>query len=177
MPSLFYVVLYRPIKKHLSLLARPGAFLDDPALLLPDPLVRDAHSIAPPLRHNDGSTRPPYVQMHRGHSDRANHSHGHSLRVLGEPMSMRAELGGIHFALERTPVDEELTILTDSLSAIHLLCRWRRKRILTPYVRRAKCRDIVSAILERLLARTQAGARTLFAKKGNCALPRTRGLR
>ena len=79
-------------------------------------------------------------------------------------MSMRAELGGIHFALERTPVDEELTILTDSLSAIHLLCRWRRKRILTPYVRRAKCRDIVSAILERLLARTQAGTRTLFAK-------------
>ena len=31
-------------------------------------------------------------------------------------------------------------------------------------VRRAKCRDIVSAILERLLARTQAGTRTLFAK-------------
>ena len=28
---------------------------------------------------------------------------------------MRAELGGIHLALERTPVDEELTILTDSL--------------------------------------------------------------
>ena len=67
---------------------------------------------------------------------------------------MRAELGGFHFALKRTPVDEELTILTDSLSAIHLLRRWRRKRILIPYVRRAKCRDIASAILERLLART-----------------------
>ena len=77
---------------------------------------------------------------------------------------MRAELGGIHLALEKTPADEELTILTDSLSAIHLLCRWRRKRILTPYVHRAKCRDIVFAILERLIARTQAGARTLFAK-------------
>ena len=61
-------------------------------------------------------------------------------------------------------MDEELTILTDFLSAIHLLCRWRRKRILTPYVHRAKCRDIVSAILERLLVRTRAGTRTLFAK-------------
>ena len=93
-----------------------------------------------------------------------NHFCGHSLRILGEPLSMRAELGGIHFALAHTPVDEELTILTDSLSAIHLLCRWRRKRILTPFVHRAECRDIVSAILERLLARTRAGTRTLFAK-------------
>ena len=124
------------------LLARPGAFLDDPALLLPNLLAREVYSIAPPPRHNDGSTRPPYVHMHRGHSDQANHSCGHSLRVLGEPMSMRAELGGIHLALEKTPADEELTILTDSLSAIHLLCRWRRKRILTPYVHRAKCREI-----------------------------------
>ena len=72
--------------------------------------------------------------------------------------------GGIHFALAHTPVDEDLTILTDSLSAIHLLCHWHRKRILTPYVHRAKCRDIVSAILEHLLARTRAGTRTLFAK-------------
>ena len=79
-------------------------------------------------------------------------------------MSIRAELGGIHYALERVPIDEELTILTDSLSAIHLLCRWRRKRILTPYVRRAKCRDVVTAILDRLQARTLAGTRTTFAK-------------
>ena len=87
------------------LLVCPGSFLDDPALLPPDLLVREDHSIAPPLRHNDGSTRPPYVHMHRGHSDRANHFCGHSLRILGEPMSMRAELGGIHFALEHTPVE------------------------------------------------------------------------
>ena len=52
--------------------------------------------------------------MHRGHSDRVNHFCGHSLQILGEPLSMRAELGGIHFALEQAPVDEELTILTDS---------------------------------------------------------------
>ena len=68
---------------------------------------------------------------------------------------MRAELGGIFDALEQVPVDEELTILTDSISAIHLLCRWRRKRILTPYVRRVKCRDIVMAILARLHPRWQ----------------------
>ena len=57
-----------------------------------------------------------------------------SIRVLGDASSMRAELGAILCALDLTPVDEELTILTDSLSAIHLLCRWRRKRILTPYI-------------------------------------------
>ena len=116
------------------LLVRPGAFLDDPALLPPDLLVRNDYSLAHPPRHNDGSTRPPYVHIHRGHSDRVNHFCGHSLRILGESLSMRAELG------------------------------WRRKRILTPYVHRAKCRDFVSAILERLLARTRAGTRTLFAK-------------
>ena len=79
-------------------------------------------------------------------------------------MSMRAELGGIFHALEQVPVDEKLTILTDSLSAIHLLCRWRRKRILTPYVRRAKCRDIVTAILARLQVRTFASTWTTFVK-------------
>ena len=77
---------------------------------------------------------------------------------------MREELGGIHYALERVPIDEELTILTDSLSAIHLLCRWGRKRILTPYVRPAKCRDVLTAILARLQARTLAGTRTTVAK-------------
>ena len=77
---------------------------------------------------------------------------------------MRAELGGIYYALEQVPVDEELTILTDTLSAIYLLCRSRRKRILNPYVRRAKCRDYVAAILERLQARTRTSARTTLAK-------------
>ena len=119
--------------------------------------------MAPPLspRHNDGSDRPPYVHSTRGHSDRAEQHCGHLLRILGDPLSMRAEFGGIHYALERVPVDEELTILTDSLSAIHLLCRWL---IFTPYVRRAKCRDIVTANLARLQARTSAGTRTTFAK-------------
>ena len=72
---------------------------------------------------------------------------------------MRAELGGICYALEQVPVEEELTILTDSPNAIHRLCRWRRNRILTPYVRRAKYRDIVMAILVRLQARILVGAR------------------
>jgi hypothetical protein len=34
----------------------------------------------------------------------------------------------IYFALDHAPVDEEQNILTDSLSAIRLLCRWRRER-------------------------------------------------
>ena len=61
-------------------------------------------------------------------------------------------------------MDEELTILTDSLCAIHLLCRWRCKRILTPCVLRAKCHDVVAAILERLLARTRADTLAIFAQ-------------
>ena len=138
------------------LLVRPGVFLDDPALVQPDMFIQDDGAIAPPPRHNDGSDRSPYVHVSRGNSDRADHSCGHSLCILGEPLSMRVDLGGIHFALEQAPVDEELTILTGSLSAIHLLCRWRRKRILTPYVRRAKCRDVVAATLDCLLARRRA---------------------
>ena len=47
------------------------------------------------------------------YDDRPEISCANSIRILGEPSSMRAELGGIHFALERTPVYEDLTILTD----------------------------------------------------------------
>ena len=114
-----------------ALFSRPGALQDDPGLFQPDMPMQDDGAIAPPPRHNDGTDCPPYVRASRGYSDRTDTSCGHSFRILGEPLSMRAELGGIHYALQQTPIDEELTILTDSLSTIHLLCRWRRKRIFT----------------------------------------------
>ena len=41
----------------------------------------------------------------------------------GEPSSLRAELGSIDKALELALVDKDLCVLTDALSAIHLLCR------------------------------------------------------
>ena len=33
-------------------------------------------------------------------------------------------MGSIDKALELAPVDKDLCVLTDSLSAIHVLCRW-----------------------------------------------------
>ena len=63
---------------------------------------------------------------------------------------MRAELAVIAKALEVVPVDEPLIILTDSLSAIDLLCRLRQKRVGTPYGSIARCADIMQSILERL---------------------------
>ena len=89
-------------------------------------------ALAPPPRHNDVSDRPPHVHSNRGRSERVGHHCVHSLCTLGEPLSIRAELGSIHYAFERVSVDEELTLLIDSLSAIHLLFRWRRNRTLTP---------------------------------------------
>ena len=82
------------------ILARPGALLNDPTLFQPDMTLGDDGPTALPPRHNDGSVRPPYASTTRGHSGRAEHHCGHSLRILGEPMSMRAELGGNSYALE-----------------------------------------------------------------------------
>ena len=98
----------------------------------PDMSIQGDRTLAPPLRHNNGSDRHPYAHLNRGHSDSTEHHCGQSLRILGEPLSMRAELGGIHYALEFFPVDEELTIFTDPLSAIRLLCqcrsRWQKQK-------------------------------------------------
>ena len=76
------------------LLARPGAMLDDP------PLAAQTLDDPPP-RHNDGSSCPPLVHDGRFFDDRPEVSSAHSLRILGEPTSMRAELGGIHLPLRR----------------------------------------------------------------------------
>ena len=127
--------------------ARPGAMGPDE----PDP----CHPCR--LHQNCGDTEWKGIPEVRG-------SAAGSLRILGEPSYMRAELGAIHLAISMTPPTEALTILTDSLSAIHLLCRWRRKRLRTPYVRRAKCRHIVRRILDLLMERTRLGTPTTFVK-------------
>ena len=99
------------------ILARPGA------------MGPDEHDPCYPcrLQQNCGDTEWKGILEVRG-------SAAGSRRVLGESSSMRAELGAIHLAISMTPPTEALTILTDSLSAIHLLCRWRRasERIRTP---------------------------------------------
>jgi ribonuclease HI len=50
-----------------------------------------------------------------------------SFVVLGPPSSMRAELSGMDEVATDAPMDEDLTILTDSLSSIQKLCCMQRQ--------------------------------------------------
>jgi hypothetical protein len=45
----------------------------------------------------------------------------HSVAVFGQPSLIRPELTGIALALEECPIEEDLTILTGSLSSMDLL--------------------------------------------------------
>jgi hypothetical protein len=45
----------------------------------------------------------------------------HSVTVFGQPSSIRPELTGIALALEGCPAEEDLNILTDSLSSMRLV--------------------------------------------------------
>jgi hypothetical protein len=49
-----------------------------------------------------------------------------SVAVFGQPSSIRPELTGIALALEECPIEEDLTILTDSLSSVDLLQSMQR---------------------------------------------------
>ena len=66
-------------------------------------------------------------------------------------------------ALELAPVDKDLCVLTDSLSAIHLLCRWLRCSLFTPYVSSVRCPDIVQSVLGNLGRRSRGTANTTLA--------------
>ena len=55
-----------------------------------------------------------------------------------------------------------MLIATDSLSAIHLLCRWNRNTDFAPYVDAATCHDLVLRILLVLHAHKCAGGATRF---------------
>jgi hypothetical protein len=49
-----------------------------------------------------------------------------SVAVLGQPSSIRPGLTGIALAIEACPIEEDLTILTDSLSAMRLIQSMQR---------------------------------------------------
>ena len=55
-----------------------------------------------------------------------------------------------------------MLLVTDSLSAIHLLCRWNRNTDFAPYVKASTCYDLVLRILLILQARKLAGGATCF---------------
>jgi len=50
-----------------------------------------------------------------------------SVAVYGSPSSLRPELTGIALACEASPMDQDLTILTDSLSSMCLLKSMQRR--------------------------------------------------
>ena len=61
-------------------------------------------------------------------------------------------------------MDRALFILTVSLSANHMLCRWHRKQILTPHMSIARSADIVYSILDHFGVRNRAGSPTTLVK-------------
>ena len=50
-----------------------------------------------------------------------------SVAVFGQPSSIRPELTGIALALEECPGEEDLNIITDSLSSMRLLKNMQRQ--------------------------------------------------
>ncbi len=58
---------------------------------------------------------------------KGNHLPPRSVAVFGQPSSIRPELTGIALALEDCPGEEDLNIITDSLSSIRLLKNMQRQ--------------------------------------------------
>ena len=88
---------------------------------------------------------------------------GRSVTVLGSASSTRPELTGIALALEASPSDEDLTILTDSLVAMTTLFSLRRADFPLSLHRNA-CRQLLSHVVQLLNQRHAAGAATRFVK-------------
>ena len=86
-----------------------------------------------------------------------------SVAVLGPPSSIRPELTGIALALEACPKEEELTILTDCLSAMRLLQSTQR-RDFPLWLHRHSVRHLLKHVVNLLNARSASGSVTRFIK-------------
>ena len=141
-----------------------------PDLTLPPPLTH-----TPPLELRPSSPPFPSPQVPLQEPDGAAASlsprlvedHPTTQRVFSYPVagvhsSLRAELGALLWGLYLVPRHGPVLIATDSLSAIHLLCRWNRNTDFAPYVDAATCHDLVLRILLILHARKCAGGVTRF---------------
>ena len=86
-----------------------------------------------------------------------------SVAVFGQPSSIRPELTGIALALEECPIEEDLTILTDSLSSMDLLQSMQRGDFpLSLY--RHSVRHLLLHVVTLLNRRAAAGRITRFIK-------------
>jgi ribonuclease HI len=86
-----------------------------------------------------------------------------SVAVFGQPSSIRPELTGIALALEGCPGEDDLNILTDSLSSMQLLRSMQREDFpLSLY--RHPARQLLVHVVNLLNARAEAGRATCFIK-------------
>ena len=91
--------------------------------------------------------------------------------MLGSASSTRPELTGIALALEASPSDEDVTILTDSLVAMTTLFSLRRADFPLSLHHNA-CRQLLTHVVQLLNQRHAAGVVTRFVKvKSHCGEP------
>ena len=86
-----------------------------------------------------------------------------SAAVFGQPSSIRPELTGIALALEGCPTEEDLNILTDSLSSMRLLMGMQR-RDLPLSLHRHSVRQLLLHVVKLINKRAEAGRSTRFIK-------------
>ena len=86
-----------------------------------------------------------------------------SVAVYGPPSSIRPELTGIALAVEECPLEEDLTILTDSLSSLQLLRSMQRKDF-PLWLHRHTARHLLTQVVCRINLRAAAGSITRLIK-------------
>ncbi len=86
-----------------------------------------------------------------------------SVAVFGQPSSIRPELTGIALALEGCPAEEDLNILTDSLSSMRLLMGMQRRDLPLSLFRHS-VRKLLLHVVKPINKRADAGRRTRFIK-------------
>jgi ribonuclease HI len=86
-----------------------------------------------------------------------------SVAVFGQPSSLRPELSGIALALEDCPGEEDLNVLTDSLSAMRLLRSMQRGDFPLP-LHRHPVRQLLVHVVKLINRRAETGRATRFIK-------------
>jgi hypothetical protein len=86
-----------------------------------------------------------------------------SVAVFGQPSSIRPELTGVVLALEECPIEEDLSILTDSLSSMDLLQSMQRGGFLLSRYRHS-VRRLLLHVVTLLNRRAAARHTTRFIK-------------
>ena len=87
------------------------------------------------------------------------------MAVFGQPSSLLPELTGIAIALEDCPGEEDLNILTDSLSSMRLLKSMQRGDFRVPLsLHRHPVRQLLVHVVRLVNRRAETGVATRFIK-------------